>query len=130
MQFEWKDRSESELLILELAVKYICEKVSSVNHLIRRHKEYVPEPAYLCLDSVTDGLYTVEHLLKVDFEWIFGLMQLRRGDDQGLIIMGNLPGDVLQRGYSFELRHISICDEATEAKPCCVYPHVFVVKDA
>lgn len=130
MKFEWRDRSDADLLVLELAAKYLCEKVASINHLIRKHEGYVPQPGYLCLDSVTDGMYTVEHLLKVDFEWIFEFMQLRRGSDECPVIMGNKPADVLQPGYSFVLRHESICDEATKDVPCCVYPHVYVVKDA
>ena len=129
MKFEWKDRTDTDLLVLELAAQYLCEKVSSINHLIRNHEQRMSEPAYLCLDSVTDGMYAVQHLLRVDFEWIFGFMQLRRGNDEGLVIMGNTPADVLHPGYSFEMRYMSICDEATDARLCCVYPHIFVVKD-
>lgn len=127
MKFEWKDRSEHEEMILELTARFLGEKLMRIRHYMTKHasSQFAHETVYL--DDATDGIYAVMELLSVDFEWLFEFMQLRRGDER-LPLLGNTPADLLPRGYSFELRHISTCDEATNARPCCVRPHVFIVK--
>lgn len=129
MKFEWKDRSENDLLVLTLASRFLCGKVTHIRHLILKHAERTQQSEYFCLDADSDGVYAVTELLQVDFEWIYDFMQRGRGDS-ALPYVGNTPTDVLPKGYSFELRHISSCDDATDARPCCVRPYVYVVKDA
>lgn len=127
MKFEWNGRSDNDVLVLQLVSDLICARVAHANHMIRVH-DADDRDDRLCFDFDEAGIVAAMELLDVDAEWILEFMQRRPSGDMPYV--GNVPATVLAKGYSFELRHVSSCDEATDLKPCCVRPYVYVVKDA
>ena len=127
MKFEWKNRTDNDELVLQLMSDLICSRVVHANHMILTH-DGADDGDRLCFDFDESGIVAAMELLDIDAEWILGFMQRRSSGNVPYV--GNVPVTVLAKGYSFELRHVSSCDDATDLRPCCVRPYIYVVKDA